>query len=197
MGNQIDTYISKKSEWEKELNQLRSILLELPLEETIKWGSPTYVYKGKNLVGMSAFKSYCGLWFFQGALIEDTNKVFINAQGGKTKAMLQWRFDKNDEIDKVKIQDYVRQAMHNIDIGNEIKPERKTKKVIIPEMLANAFQSDASLKSKFEEFSPSKQREFTEYIQDAKREATKESRLQKILPMIKNGVGLNDKYRKC
>ena len=87
--------------------------------------------------------------------------------------------------------------MHNIDIGNEIKPERKTKKVIIPEMLANAFQSDESLKSKFKEFSPSKQREFTEYIQEAKREATKENRLQKILPMIKDGIGLNDKYRKC
>ena len=199
MSSKVDEYILKKEKWQKELHLLRSIFSDLPVDETIKWGAPVYVFQGKNVVGLAAFKSYFGLWFFQGALLKDKEKVFVNAQEGKTKAMLQWRFYSLEEIDTNLIKEYVLEAIENVKEGKEIKPVRKNKKtaLIIPLELFNALNKNPKLKEKFEFFSESKRREFAEYIIDAKRISTKESRLEKIIPMILKGEGLNDKYRNC
>ena len=96
--DKIENYISKKEHWRKELELLRSVLKDFPVEETIKWGAPTYVFQGKNIVSLAAFKNYCGLWFFQGALLKDKGNKLHNAQENQTKAMLQWRFFSLDEI---------------------------------------------------------------------------------------------------
>ncbi|NJO87983.1 MAG: DUF1801 domain-containing protein, partial [Chloroflexia bacterium] len=89
----IEEYIENNPQWGKELTQLISIVRETGLEETIKWGAPTYTFNGKNIVGLGAFKSYVGLWFHQGALLADPEKKLINAQEGTTKALRQWRFN--------------------------------------------------------------------------------------------------------
>lgn len=199
MNPKVDEYILKKEKWQQELHILRSIFLDLPLGETIKWGAPVYVFQGKNIVGLAAFKKYFGLWFFQGALLKDKQKVFVNAQEGKTKAMMQWRFYALEEIKTDLIKDYVLEAIENVKQGKEIKPVRRNKKskLIIPPELLNTLDENRELKEKFETFTESKKREFAEYIIDAKRSTTKASRLQKIIPMILRGEGLNDKYRNC
>lgn len=197
MINKVDEYISKQEKWNNELILLRSIFKDLPLEETIKWRAPTYVFNNKNIVGLAAFKNYFGLWFFQGALLKDKEKVFINAQEGKTKAMLQWRFNSIDEINTKLIKEYVLEAIENVKKGKEIKPDRSKKELIIPDILKQELHNNKDLKIKFEEFSLSKQREFANYISEAKREQTKIKRLEKIIPMILKGVGLNDKYKNC
>lgn len=197
MSSKVDEYILKKGNWKAELELLRSVFSDLPVEETIKWGAPTYVFEGKNIVGLGAFKNYCGLWFFQGALLEDKQKVFINAQEGKTKAMLQWRFYSLKEIDINLIKEYVLEAIENSKAGKEIKPKRNTKPIVIPEELKGAFLENEKLEAFFNEFTASKQREFCEYILSAKRATTKQTRLEKITPMILNKVGLNDKYKNC
>ncbi|MAD98555.1 MAG: hypothetical protein CMB99_14625 [Flavobacteriaceae bacterium] len=196
MDQKVNAYFEKKSIWTDELIHLRNILTRLPLEETIKWGAPTYTYKGKNVVGLAGFKNYFGLWFFQGALIDDKFKVFINAQEGKTKAMLQWRFTSKEEIDSEKISDYVHQAIENVEKGIEIKPQKSTSKIVIPELLSKTIEGQIELGENFHSLSKSKQREYCEYIQQAKRESTKQKRLEKIIPMILRGVGLNDQYKK-
>ncbi|APZ47570.1 hypothetical protein BW723_15325 [Polaribacter reichenbachii] len=195
--NKIEEYIAKKDNWKQELELLRAIITSLPLEETIKWGAPTYVYKGKNIVGLAAFKNYCGLWFFQGALLKDEQKVFINAQEGKTKAMLQWRFYSIEDINAEFIKTYVLEAIENVKLGKEIKADRFKKEVTIPDELAEKLSENEELNSKFETFTNSKQREFCEYISSAKRASTKQTRLEKIIPMILNGLGLYDKYKNC
>lgn len=197
MNSKVDEYILKKGNWRAELELLRSVFSDLPVEETIKWGAPTYVFEGKNIVGLAAFKNYCGLWFFQGALLEDKQKVFINAQEGKTKAMLQWRFYSLKEIDINLIKEYILEAIENSKAGKEIKPKRNTKPIVIPEELKVAFSENEKLEAFFNEFTASKQREFCEYILSAKRATTKQTRLEKITPMILNKVGLNDKYKNC
>ncbi|MCL7754062.1 DUF1801 domain-containing protein [Polaribacter sp. Z022] len=197
MNPKVDEYISKKEPWRNELEKLRSVLTELPLEETIKWGAPTYVFNGKNVLGLAAFKNYCGLWFFQGALLKDKQKVFINAQEGKTKAMLQWRFYTLEEINTDLIKAYVLEAIDNVKEGKEIKPNRSKKELIIPTEFAAQLNSNSELKSKFEALTNGKQREYADYISEAKRDATKIKRLEKIIPMILNGVGLHDKYKNC
>lgn len=197
MEQKVTAYIEKKEQWSKELTALRSILLELPIEETIKWGAPTYTFDGKNVVGMAGFKNYFGLWFFQGALLKDKNKVFINAQEGKTKAMLQWRFSSIDDINANLIKEYVLEAIENQKQNIVIKPQKNTKPLVIPELLKDALDANSELKNHFEGFSLSKRREYSDYITEAKREATKQSRLEKIIPMIISDVGLYDKYKNC
>lgn len=197
MNAKVTEYILKNEKWTQELNLLRSFLLENDLEETVKWSAPTYVYKGKNIIGIAAFKNYVGLWFHQGVFLKDEAKVLFNAQEGKTKALRQWRFHSIKEIDVKLVKSYILEAMQNAEEGKAIKPTRKAKPLVIPELLQNKLSEDDELQDSFTNFTLSKKREFTEYIETAKREATKVSRLEKIIPMIKNGIGLNDKYRKC
>lgn len=195
MNKKVTDYINYKNKWTQELNLLRSVLLELPLEETIKWNAPAYLYKGKNIMGIAAFKNYCGLWFHQGVFLKDEAKVLMNAQEGKTKAMRQWRFDSLGDINLDLVKKYVLEAIQNSEEGKEIKPKRNTKPLIIAPELQIVLDNDDKLKVKFNEFTLSKQREFVNHITEAKREATKIKRLEKIIPMILNKVGLYDKYK--
>ena len=193
-SEKIQAYIDKQVKWKSGLEKLRSVLLSTELEETVKWGMPTYTINGKNVVGFSGFKNHFGLWFFQGSFLKDPHNLLINAQEGKTKALRQMRFQDTKEIKTTTIKNYVKEAIANSKAGKQIKPEKKT--LAIPAELKKALNEDKFLKSAFEKFTPGKQKEFSEYITEAKREATKISRLEKIIPMIKDGVGLNDKYKK-
>lgn len=188
-------YLNKHPEWENALLELITIAKSTGLEETIKWGAPTYTFKGKNVVGMAAFKSYVGLWFHQGALLKDPAKKLINAQEGTTKALRQWRFSSVDEIDNELVKSYIFEAIENQKRGLEIKPEPKAE-LEIPEELEDAFEADTNLSNKFKQFTNFKQREFIEYVAEAKRADTRQKRTDKVIPMILEGIGLNDKYRK-
>ncbi|PHR73673.1 MAG: hypothetical protein COA67_02795 [Lutibacter sp.] len=192
----VSAYFKTQPKWIEELRTLRTIANKTTLVETVKWGIPTYTVDNKNVVGLAAFKEYVGLWFFNGSFLKDTEKKLINAQEGKTKGMRQWRFKSVKEMDEQLIIAYLNEAIENQKAGKVIKIARN-KPLIIPDELKNSLKKDTELKTKFEEFTKSKQREFTDYISDAKREATKLSRLEKIIPMIKSNIGLNDKYRNC
>ena len=197
MNAKVTEYINNKNTWTQELNLLRSVLLEVGFEETVKWGAPVYVHKGKNIVGLSAFKNYCGLWFFQGSFLIDEQKKLVNAQEGKTQAMRQWRFFTVEDIQPDLVKQYALEAIKNSEEGKELKVKKNTKPLSIPDELQLEFDKDERLKEAFNGFSLSKQREFSDYISEAKREATKQKRLEKIIPMILNGVGLYDKYKNC
>ncbi|WP_025665504.1 YdeI/OmpD-associated family protein [Aquimarina megaterium] len=190
----VEEFISKNEEWKEALEILRSIMLTTEMKETIKWGVPVYTVNDKNVIGIGAFKSYVGIWFYQGVFLEDKAKKLLNAQEGKTKGLRQWRFNSTDDIDKKLILQYVTEAIRNQKDGKEIKPER-SKTIEIPSELLTALNANDNLKKSFEQLTPFKQREYSEYIATAKREATRISRLEKINPMILDGIGLNDKYR--
>lgn len=150
-------------------------------------------FEGKNIVGLAAFKSYVGLWFFQGALLTDKYKKLVNAQEGKTKALRQWRFHSEEDMDIAIILEYVEEAIQNQKSGKEIKPQIKP--FNIPGELLSAFKEAPELKRSFNQFGLSKQREFCDYISEAKREETKLKRLKKIIPLILENKGLYDKYK--
>lgn len=192
----VDEYIFNHQNWEREITYLRAIALKTSFAETIKWGVPTYTINGKNVVGIGAFKNYVGLWFFNGSFLKDTHKKLINAQEGKTKGLRQWRFLSVDEMDESLILEYLNEAIENQKAGKTIKITRG-KPVVIPPELQKILDENKELKSFFEGFTNSKQREFADHIADAKREVTKVKRLEKIIPMILFGVGLHDKYKNC
>ncbi len=192
----VDDYINAQSAERKDLlEKIRSILNSTALEETVKWGAPAYTYEGKTLVGMGSFKDFVAIWFHQGALLTDSHNKLINAQEGVTKALRQWRLSSEEEIDEGLIKKYVEETLENHRQGKEIKPQ-KAKELLIPPELSKALEIHKEARIIFEGMSRSKQREYAEHIAEAKREETKKSRIEKILPMILSGKGLYDKYKK-
>jgi len=151
------------------LKTLRTIILEMGLDETIKWMFPVYTLKNKNVVGLGSFKKYAGIWFFQGALLKDEAKKLVNAQEGKTQAMRQWRFHSKEEMDIDLIKAYIYEAIENEKAGRQVKLIRTKKTALpIPDILQSRLE---------------------------KQDKTKVKRLNKIIPLIIAGKGLNDKYR--
>jgi len=193
----VDDYLSKHLKYSDVLIHLRKILLNTPLQETIKWGMPTYTFENKNLIGVGAFKNHVSIWFFQGALLKDSYKLLANVQKGKTKAMRQIRFQQVSEINENIISEYVYETLDNLKNGLVVKPQKNTKPIVIPNELANALKSKKELEKCFYELTLGKQREYSEYISTAKRDLTKLSRLKKITPLILEKKGLHDKYKNC
>lgn len=188
----VESYISGH-QWEKELNILRKIMLKTELEETVKWGMPVYTIGNKNVVGITGFKKFFGLWFYQGSFLSDPHKLLRNAQEGKTKGMRHMNFTDKDQIDLKIVKAYLKEAIENQKAGKMIKATRR--QAPPPPLLEEALAADKELKQAFLALSQSKQQDYIEYISTAKREQTKLTRLDKIVPMILRGEGMNDKYK--
>ena len=191
----VNEYILNAAFGKEILIVLREILLTTELQETVKWGSPVYTINDKNVVGIAAFKSYVGLWFYNGSFLKDEAGVLINASEGITKALRQWRFTSVEDIDDQLVLNYLNEAIQNQKEGKELKPDRN-KPVVISDELNQALQEDRELENCFRRFTTGKQREFAEYIASAKQPETRLARVQKVIPLILENVGLNDKYRK-
>jgi len=192
----VDQYIDENEKWQEELTILRKLMQSINLDETIKWMFPTYMDKGKNITAICGFKDHFGIWFFQGGTLKDELNILTNAQEGKTKAMRHWKMYSKADIKEELILVYVAEAIENQRTGNIIKTTRTKKALIIPPELQTVLDQDATLAQHFSEFSDYNKRDFAEHISSAKRAATKERRLQKIIPMILRGEGLGDKYKK-
>lgn len=183
----------KNNSWLEELEFLKSIIVKTELEETSKWGGIVYVLNGKNVIGIGGFKNYFAIWFFNGVLLEDKKKLLVNAQEGVTKALRQWRFKSKEEVNEGDVLNYIKEAIENEKRGKTSKPEKKMP--ILSEFFQKELIANQKLAAAFQKFSAYKQYEFMEYIESAKREETKRSRIDKIIPMILDSIGLNDKYR--
>ncbi|GGC79746.1 hypothetical protein GCM10011508_03930 [Flavobacterium lutivivi] len=180
--------------WEEELGLLREIIQKTELTETKKWGGEVYTINNKNVLGIGGFKNFFTIWFWNGVFLKDEAKVLVNANEGVTKGLRQWRFTSKDEINEKLILHYITEAIENEKAGLSIKPEKK--EAMKCDYFDNKLNCDKDLKNAFEKFSPYKQKEFWEYMATAKQEKTKETRFEKIKPMILENIGLNDKYRK-
>lgn len=192
----VEEYIGKHPEWEEEILRLRDLLLSNGMEETIKWGVPVYMIEGKNVISIGAFKNHCALWFFNGALLKENTALLHNAQEDKTKALRQIRFEKGTKIKPGKLQKYIEEAIQNQKEGKVIKASTN-KALVIPPELEEKFKTDKELDTGFKNLTKGKKREYADYIFEAKRDATKKARLEKIIPLIKEGKGLYDKYKNC
>jgi uncharacterized protein YdeI (YjbR/CyaY-like superfamily) len=190
-------YIEKQGQWIEALHLLREVLLSTEAVETIKWGIPTYTVNGKNVIGLAGFKNHFGLWFFQGVFLSDPKELLRNAQEGKTKAMRSLYYTSPEDVDLKLVKAYVLEAIENQKLGKEIKANRTKKTLVVPPLLQQALKNDSKLNTAFKALTPGKQREYAIYIAQAKREVTQISRLEKCIPMIINGAGLNDKYKNC
>lgn len=186
--------MSKINHWTEELGKLKEILSKTSLDTTVKWGSEVFTHNGKNVVSYGGVKNFFTLWFYNGVFLKDKYNVLVNAQEGKTKSLRQWRFISMDKIDEKKILEYIKEAIDIEEKGLKIKPE-KNRPVPVPRLLITALEKDKNLKKAFGQLTSGRQKEYNLYISEAKQEATKIKRLEKIIPIILEGKGLNDKYK--
>jgi len=192
----VEEYIEENTHFGDALKILHEIISNTELTATIKWNAPIYELNGKKVMGLGAFKNHFGIWFFNGVFLKDEQKLLVNAQE-KTKGLRQMRFTSINDISKNHVLAYVKEAIENQKLGKELKPERHKKETLIPLELKNLLSQDTQLKSSFNALTPFKQREYCEYISEAKRAETKQNRLEKITGPILKGIGLNDKYKNC
>ena len=181
--------------WSEANDILEQIVNETELVKDFKWGGDVYTLNGKNILAFSGFKNHFALWFYNGVFLEDKYKVLMNANEEKTKALRQWRFTSAAEIDVTKVKEYIVEAIQLSKDGKELKPE-KSKEKEVNELLKEALNLNDILFTSFNTLTKGKQKEYIEYIEEAKQEKTKLARIEKIKPMILEGKGLNDKYRK-
>ena len=194
-SEKVTAYIKKQEKWSDELTVLRSVFQKTELKEEVKWGTPTYTLQGKLVAGFAGFKNHYAIWFHQGVFLRNTENKLVNAQEGVTKALRQWRFEKGDEIDEGLILNYLLEAADNQRKGKEIKPTQK--KEVIPDEMKRFFEEDKELEELFNKLTRGKRVEYGAYIAEAKQDNTKIRRMEKIIPMIKEGKGLHDKYKNC
>jgi len=189
----VEDYLESVPQWQPEVTRLVELLRTCDLEEQVKWGMPCYTANGHNVVAVASFKPYFGLWFYDGAMLDDKDGVLVNAQEGKTKALRQWRMTKAGDIKPAAIRRYVKAA--ETARREKASPAAKPVSVRLPDELATVLARDKALAKKFAALTKGRQRDFAEHIANAKRDDTKRKRLEKILPMIKAGEGLHDRYR--
>lgn len=188
----VDAYFSRRDSWQEEFTRLRRILLDTGLSEDLKWGEPCYTLDGANIVLIHGFKDYCALLFFKGALMSDTAGVLIQ-QTKNVQAARQIRFTSADEISGMEnvLKAYVAEAAEIERSGAKID-FKSTDEFAVPEEFQAKIDSTPSLKTAFEALTPGRQRAYLLHFAQPKQAKTRESRIEKAMPQILAGKGLND-----
>ncbi|MRI02006.1 hypothetical protein GH721_15790 [Kriegella sp. EG-1] len=194
-SEKIEAYYNQEHPFKKGIQILRELALKANAEEFFKWQAPVYGIDGKNVFWIARFKNHFGIGFFNGVFLSDPKQVLVNVQK-ETIAMRHWHFKSIDEIDSTVVLNYIIESLDNEKKGLILTPVKKKKeKIVIPKLLKDALFKNSEANKKFKSLTPYKQKEYIEYIAKAKQEKTKLSRLEKIIPMLAAGKGLNDRYR--
>ena len=192
MNPKVDWYFEKASQWQKEYAKLRKIILDTGLTEELKWGNPCYTFNKRNIVLIHGFKEYCALLFFKGALLKDTNGILIQ-QTENVQAARQIRFTNLKEITKLEpvIKAYIYQAIEVEKTGLKVNL-KKASEYKFPEEFQTKLEKNLNLKTAFKALTPGRQRAYLFYFSQPKQSKTRESRIEKSIPQILDGKGLND-----
>ncbi len=188
----VDKYLHRAKNWQPEMEKLRAILLTCPLQEDFKWGKPCYTHGGDNVVMILALKGYCALSFLKGALLQDTADMLV-APGENSQAARQLRFTSVAEIDRdtTQIIAYITDAIRVEEAGLEIDFKEKTE-LALPKELKDRLQENPALRTAFEGLTPGRQRAYVLYFSHPKHAATRAAHVEKYLPQILAGKGMND-----
>ncbi|MDF2381201.1 YdeI/OmpD-associated family protein [Nostoc ellipsosporum NOK] len=189
---EVDFYFDKAEKWQDAISRLRSLVLDCGLEEKLKWGCPCYTFGGANIVLIHTFKEYCALLFFKGALLRDEQQLLIR-QSENVQAARQLRFTSVKEVtsQKAAIKACVYEAIEVERAGLKVEM-KKTAAYEIPEEFKQKLDAKAALKKAFDALTPGRQRAYLLHFAAPKQSKTRESRIEKAIPQIMKGKGLND-----
>lgn len=192
MNPKVDFYFSKAKKWQKELEQLRSIMLDCHLTEELKWGVPCYTFEKSNIVLIHDFKDYCALLFHKGALMKDPHGILIQ-QTENVQSARQVRFTSLAEIKKLApiLKEYVFEAIEIKEAGLKVEFKKATE-YKVPEEFEKKLAEMPALKKAFYALTPGRQRGYLLHFSSAKQSKTRESRIEKYMRQILDGKGLED-----
>lgn len=194
MNPKVEFFFSKTEKWQEEYEKLRMIVLDCGLNEELKWGCPCYTYQKGNIVLIHGFKEYCALLLFKGALLNDANGILIQ-QTENVQAGRQIRFTNVREIEEMEpiLKAYIYEAIEVEKAGLEVSLKKITE-YNIPEELVQKFNETPALKTAFEALTPGRQRGYMLHFSAPKQSKTREARIEKYIPQILNGKGIDDPY---
>ncbi|MGF7041412.1 YdeI/OmpD-associated family protein [Mucilaginibacter lappiensis] len=192
MNPKVDFYFNKAGKWREELEQLRTIILDCGLAEELKWGCPCYTFQQSNIVLIHVFKEYCALLFFKGALLNDAHGMLIQ-QTENVQAARQIRFTNVREIVEMKpiLKAYIFEAIEVEKAGLKVIL-KKTAEFAVSEEFQNKLDKIPALKTAFEALTPGRQRAYMLHFSSPKQSKTREARVEKYIPQILSGKGLDD-----
>ncbi|MBV9962410.1 MAG: YdeI/OmpD-associated family protein [Parafilimonas sp.] len=192
MNPKVDWFFDKAEKWKKEFEKLRMIILDCGLDEEIKWGQACYTFRERNIVLIHGFKEYCALLFFKGALLNDPENILIQ-QTKNVQSARQIRFTAIKDIIQQEriIKSYIYEAIEVERSGLQVKL-KKTSDFKIPEEFQNELEKNHALKKAFEALTPGRQRAYIFHFSQPKQSKTREQRVEKYIPQILEGKGLND-----
>jgi uncharacterized protein YdeI (YjbR/CyaY-like superfamily) len=193
MNPKVDWFFDKDTKWQEAYAELRAFVLDCGLTEELKWGCPCYIFQENNVVLIHGFKDYCALLFMQGAMLKDEHGILIQ-QTENVQAARQIRFKNLQEIlDKeLIIKSYIKEAIEIEKSGVKFEL-KKTSEFKMPEEFKQLLDEMPDLKTAFEALTPGRQRGYLLYFSVAKQAKTRESRIEKYVPQILAGKGLEDK----
>lgn len=192
MNPKVDWFFDKAGKWQEEVKELRKIVLECHLTEDLKWGCPCYTYEDKNIILIHVFKEYCAFLLFKGALMKDPEDILIQ-QTENVQSARQIRFTSLKGIKNLEatLKKYIYHAVEVEESGEKV-PLKKTKEFPMTEELETKFKELPALKKAFEALTPGRQRAYLLHFSQPKQAKTRESRIEKCMPQILDGKGLND-----
>lgn len=189
----VDAYFARLSTWVEEMTHLRRIARSCPLVEELKWGEPCYTHEGKNVVLIHGFKDYCALLFMKGALLPDPAGVLVqqteNVQSGR-----QIRFTSARQITGMEnvLSDYIHAAIEVEKAGLKVD-FAKSRDLVYPEEFQARLNADPALQAAFEALTPGRRRAYNLFFSGAKQAATRAARVEKMIPQILAGKGIDDR----
>ncbi|MBF4470196.1 YdeI/OmpD-associated family protein [Flavobacterium sp. HJJ] len=192
MNSKADFYFADSQKWQRELEQLRVIALDCQLTEELKWGSPCYTFQGNNIVLIHQFKEYCAFLFFKGVLLNDVANILVQ-QSKNVQSARQIRFTNVEQIieQQVILKAYIYEAIEVEKAGLEVK-FKTTEEFLVAEEFKIKLDESAELKTAFEALTPGRQKAYLLHFSAPKQSKTRESRVEKCIPQILKGKGLND-----
>ena len=188
---QVTAFVSRAQTWRGEIQKLRSILLDCGLNEDLKWGKPCFRFEGRNVAIIQPIKDHCSLMFFKGALLEDTHGL-LRSQGKNTQSALRLEFTSEAEIKKTVVMSYVKQAILVEQAGLEVDFKAK-RELELPKELTQILGKDRKLTKAFDTLTPGRQRAYVLHFTGAKQSRTRTARIERCIPKILAGKGMNDR----
>lgn len=192
MNPKVDLFLSKATQWQEEFQKLRTIVLDCQLTEELKWGVPCYTFQGSNIVLIHGFKEYCALLFMKGALLNDTDGILVQ-QTENVQASRQIRFTNIWQIEGMEsiLKAYILEAIEVEKAGLSVN-FKQTAEFTVPEEFQIKLDEDSALNTAFRGLTPGRQRAYLLYFSAPKQVKTREARIEKSIPLILKGKGLND-----
>ncbi|MCC3215202.1 MULTISPECIES: YdeI/OmpD-associated family protein [Chryseobacterium] len=192
MNPKVNFFFENAGQWQEEFEKLRTIALSTELTEDLKWGCPCYTYEGKNIFLIHGFKEYCALLFFKGALMKDPDHILIQ-QSKNVQAARQIRFTEVGQINDLEdvLRAYMFEAVEIEESGAKVEM-KKTKEFEMAEEFQEKLDQNPALQEAFKALTPGRQRAYLLHFSSAKQSKTREARIEKCIPQIMDGIGLND-----